>query len=162
MRMMPLAVCALLLVTATVRADEAQEPKPREQTMAERAAAARTKRKPGGKVITNEDVRKSKGRLSETTGPLEPLEPAPSQSTTERHEADRKARAAAAAQRAAAEELVRNLERQLLAIEQSYYEENDLERRDGELVRRFDDISRQLADARKQLAGLDGTTTPTP
>jgi len=162
MKKIPLAVCALLLMAATLGADEAQKQKPREQTMAERAAAARAKRSKGtAKVITNEDVRKSKGKLVETTGSQAPLEPAPTQSMTERHEADKTARAAATAQLAAARDLVKSLEIQLLGIEQSYYEESDLDRRDGELVRRFNDVSRQLQDARKELEALDGTT-PTP
>lgn len=162
MKKIPLAVCALLLMAATLGADEAQKQKPREQTMAERAAAARAKRSKGTtKVITNADVRKSKGKLIENSGTQAPLEAPPEQSMTERHEADKKAQAAATAQLASAKALVEDLERQLLAIEQSYYEESDLDRRDGELVRRFDDVSRQLTEARKQLEALDGTT-PTP
>lgn len=162
MKKISLAVCTLLLLTATLGADEARTTMNREPTMAERAAAARAKRSKGStKVITNADVARSKGRLIETTGTQEPLEPAPSQTTTEQHEAGRKARAALNAAIAAAETRVKELERQLLALEQSYYEENDLARRDGELVRRFEDTSRQLAEGRKQLLALAGTT-PTP
>lgn len=157
MKKIPLAVCALLLVAATLGADEAQEKPTREQTMAERAAAARTKRNKGGtRVITNADVEKSRGKLIETSGAQEPIEPAPTETTTERHEAQKKAHTAASAKIAAAEALVKDLERQLLAIEQSYYEENDLARRDGEIVRRFEDISRRLEEARKDLSALDG------
>lgn len=162
MKKIPLAVGALLLMAATLGADEAPKKTTREPTMAERAADARTKRNRGrAKVITNADVAKSKGKLIETTGTQEPLEPAPSQTTTEQHEAAKKAAASVSAKIAAAEELVKDLERQLLAIEQSYYEENDLARRDGELFRRFEDVSRQLTDARRELSLLGTTTTPT-
>ena len=161
MKKTPLAVCALLLA-ATLAADEAPTKTTREPSMAERAADARGKRGKGRtKVITNADVAKSKGKLIETTGAQEPLEPAPSQTTTERHEAAKKSRAAASAKIAAAQERVKDLERQLLAIEQSYYDEENFARRDGELVRRFQDISRQLIESRKDLAALDGEA-PTP
>ena len=162
MKMIPAAVFVLLLMAAPLCADEAKKTAPREQTMAERAADARAKRGKGRtKVITNADVEKSKGKLIETTGAQEPLEPAPSQTTTEQHEAAKKARASANARLAAAEERVKDLERQLLAVEQSYYEENDLARRDRDIVRRFEDIRRQLTEAQKELAALDGHV-PTP
>jgi hypothetical protein len=43
----------------------------------------------------------------------------------------------------------------LATLEQQYYEENDLDRRDGELVRRFNDTKAKLELAKKELEELE-------
>jgi hypothetical protein len=56
---------------------------------------------------------------------------------------------------AAAKATVAQFEKELATIEQKYYEENDLDRRDAELVRRFNDTKMKLEAARKELEVLE-------
>jgi hypothetical protein len=157
MKLLPIALSALLLAASpALGSDEKpKEETARPKTMAERAAAARANRKKStAKVITNADVRKSGGKLIENSGALAPVEPAPTATLSEKHAADRQERARSDARLDAARKVVADLERELLAIEQSYYEESDLERRDGEIARRFNSVSAALTAARAELALL--------
>lgn len=118
------------------------------------AKGAKAKRqKSNSKVITNADVKKSKGKIVETpnvqAGPVE-KEP----TLTEKHEAQRAADKVASELRAESEKLVADLEKELAAIEQQYYDENDLNRRDTEIVKKFDDVKAKLDKARAELAKL--------
>ena len=108
------------------------------------------------KVITNSDVAKaSKSKISVRKG----VDPGPVEQTAtlmERHEADRKTRLANEANLKVLNDTIARLEKELTAIEQSYYEENDLDRRDKEIVRRFSDTQARLDEARKALATVSG------
>lgn len=157
MNLLPIALSALLLAAppALGSDEKPKEETPRAKTMAERAAAARANRKKStAKVITNADVRKSGGKLIENSGAMTPVDPAPTATLTEKHAADRQERALAEARLQAARKAVADLERELLAIEQTYYEESDLSRRDGEIVRRFNSVSEALTAARADLESL--------
>ncbi len=125
--------------------------------LVETAKAAKAKRKKStSKVITNADVKKAKSRLIENkTGELPPVEPLPDESSLQKHEREKKERAAADVKLAAAKATVAQFEKELASIEQKYYEENDLDRRDKELVRRFNDTSAKLEAARKELETLE-------
>lgn len=112
--------------------------------------AKEKRRKSTSKVITNADVKKSKGKVQTTNAPTTPVVREPSM--MEKHQATRAAEAAAAAHKAKYETVIAQLEKELAAIEQSYYNENDLTKRDTQLVARFDDVKAKLDAARKALA----------
>jgi len=113
--------------------------------------AKEKRRKSTSKVITNADVKKSKGKVQTTNAPTTPVVREPSM--MERHQATRAAEAAAAAHKAKYETLIAQLEKELAAIEQSYYNENDLTKRDTQLVARFNDVKAKL-DAAREAAGF--------
>lgn len=112
------------------------------------AKTAKEKRKKSTtKVLTNADVKKSKGKIATTPGvPDEPAKPEPGM--VEKHETARAEEKALVEKRAASEKLIADLEKELAAVEQSYYNENDLNRRDTELVKRFNDVKARLEAAR--------------
>ncbi len=138
--MKTLALALLLLTTADV---------------VDVAKSAKAKRKKStSRVLTNADVKKAKGTVVETTAKQKPVDATPEPSLVEQQEAMRKARATHGARYTAAQAKVEQLEKELAALEQQYYEENDLDRRDGELVRRFDETKKKLDAARAVLAEL--------
>lgn len=143
----------LLLCAVTAASGRADDP------LVDASKDAKTKRKKSTtKVITNTDVRKSKGTLIDTGATAEPLPPA-APGMIEQHEAARQARAALAAKTALLEKQIALIEKDLAAIEQSYYDENDLRRRDTEIVRRFAETKQRLDEARAQLAVAKGETS---
>ena len=138
---MKLLLIALLLLADTTAVVDASK------------TAKEKRKKSTTKVITNSDVKKSKGKLQETNvGPAPSADAAAgggaTQSTTEKHEADKKARKENEAAIAALDKQIADLEQELARVEQSYYEENDPDRRDTEIVRRFADVKKQLDAAR--------------
>lgn len=145
---------AVLLIAATaVWADD----------LVEAAKAAKAKRKKSTtKVITNADVKKAKAKLIENKTAEVPVEPLPDESSLEKQARERKERAAADVKLAAAKATVAQFEKELATLEQRYYEENDLDRRDTELVRRFNDVKARLDAARKALEVLEPPVEPVP
>lgn len=137
--MKPLAlILALCLGTAALAGD-----------LTDAAKGAKTKRKKStSKVLTNADVKKSKGKVVDTPNLSPEVKKEPSM--LEQYEAKRAAEKAASAARAEREKLIAGLEKELAALEQSYYEENDLNRRDTEIVRKFNDVKAKLDAARAQ------------
>ena len=111
------------------------------------------------KVITNADVKRSKGKLIELPGSTAPVATPPTDplSTTEKHEAALKAEAAANRAQAVADKKVADLEKELAAIEQSYYDENDPAYRDDVIRKKFDEKKREL-DAARAAGNLPPTT----
>ena len=141
--------------TAAVPQDAANPAKPAStpQDLVEAARANKAKRKKSTtKVITNADVKKAKSKLLDSGAPATPVAPEPSM--LEKQASEKAARADANATRAATEELIGELEAELSALEQSYYDENDLNRRDTELVKRFNDVKAKLDAARSALAQI--------
>lgn len=135
----------LLIAASSVVADD----------LVEAAKAAKAKRKKSTtKVITNADVKKAKSALSENKLEPVPVEPQSKESLLEKQARERKERIASDLKIEAAKKSVADLERELAAIEQRYYEENDLDRRDSEIVRRFNDTKTKLDAARKELEAL--------
>lgn len=131
--------------------------------LVEAAKAAKAKRKKSTtKVITNADVKKAKSKLIENKTAEAPVEPLPDESSLEKQARERRERAAADVKLAAAKATVTEFEKELAAIEHKYYEENDLDRRDTELVRRFNDVKAKLEAARKELEVLEPPAQPVP
>lgn len=139
--MKTLALALLLLATGDSLVDAAK-------------TAKANRKKSTAKVITNADVKKSRGKLGQTTVPAPPDAP-PEESLVEKQATMRKQRAERAEKLAAATASVEALEKEVALLEQQYYEENDLDHRDGELVRRFNEAKKQLDAARETLAKLD-------
>jgi len=142
--MKPLALALLLAVAGAtvVIADD-----PQAVDVVDVAKEAKAKRKKStSKVITNADVKKSKGKIATTNVPNTPIEKTPS--IVEQQEAKRAADKIAAERRAKYEKLVADLEKELAAIEQAYYDENDLAKRDTEIVKKFNDVKAKLDAAR--------------
>jgi hypothetical protein len=104
------------------------------------------------RVLTNADVKKAKAKIVETKVPVAPVVREPT--LMEKHTAAKAVEADAAAKRTATEELIGELEIELAGIEQRYYEENDLNRRDTEIVKRFNDVKKRLDEAKAALAQL--------
>lgn len=103
------------------------------------------------KVITNEDVRQSKGKLIVTNAEAPPEPQAVEPMTVARHEDQKRKTAAAELRLREAEAKVAAREAEVAALEQRYYNENDLDLRDGEIVRRFDAARTRLAAAVAEL-----------
>ena len=154
--MKPLALALLVTFAGSAFAPAGAADVPsKTQDLVDASKGAKARRKKStGKVITNADVKRSKGKVVERKlPPLPTEEPAPG-TMVERHEAAKKLTAEAAARLAAAQQNVAELEKELAAIEGRYYEENDLERRDHEIVPRFNDVRQKLDAARKVLESL--------
>jgi phage-related minor tail protein len=114
------------------------------------AKGAKAKRKKSmSKVITNADVKKSKGKIADTPNLSSTVEKQPSM--LEEHEAKRAAEKVAHEFRLKHDRLVADLEKELAALEQRYYEENDLNRRDTEIVKKFNDVKARLEAALAQV-----------
>jgi membrane-bound lytic murein transglycosylase B len=146
--MKPLALLLLLSTASIATAQTTDTAK-----LVEASKQAKQRKKMPTKVITNADVKKSKGKIVETpAGSLPYVEPLPAQTSIEKQEADRTARLANEARVDKAQKHVAELEIALTQIEQSYYDENDLQRRDTDIVRRFEETKKQLDAARAELA----------
>lgn len=148
---------AVLLIAFTALGDD----------LVDAAKAAKAKRKKSTtKVITNADVKKAKAKLVEHKPPEIPVEATPAESSLEKQARERQAQTAADIKLAAARKTLADFEKELAAIEQKYYEENDLDRRDKELVRRFNDVKAKRDAAKKELEALlpppDDASAPQP
>jgi hypothetical protein len=119
-----------------------------DDTLVDAAKGAKARRKKSTtKVLTNADVKKSKGKIATTpnvSGEPVTLEP----SMLEKHTAAKAAEKALADKRAASDTLIAALEKELAALEQSYYNTSDLDYRDTVLVRKFNDVKTKLDAAR--------------
>jgi DNA repair exonuclease SbcCD ATPase subunit len=157
--MKPLALAIVLAALAATAAPAAggEKPAPSQGVVDAAKDAKAQRRRSTTKVITNADVKKSKGKVATTPNVSDtPIEPQPT--LMEKDQATRAAAKVLAERRAALEKTVAALERDLAAIEQSYYNENDLQRRDTELVKRFGEVKEKLEVARKELAELTPRT----
>jgi len=122
--------------------------------LVEASKAAKAKKKTSTtKVITNADVKKSKGKLSEhpaTSTPVVKLEP----TLLEKQAAERTERLTLEAKRAELEQKVAALEKEVAALEASYYEANDLDYRDTVIAKKFAEKKAALDAARKEWESL--------
>jgi hypothetical protein len=149
---MKILTLALLVLLASPQSDTS--------ALVEASKKAKSKRKTSTtKVITNEDVKKSKGKIVERPGTPQP-DPAPEPTETEKYEAARAARIEREANIAAAEKLVAELTAALEKIEQAYYDENDLDRRDTVIVKQFEETKKKLDEAQAALEASRGTAEP--
>ncbi len=136
------AFVLLLAATAVLVA------RPADDDLVASAKAAKEKRKKSTtKVITNADVKKAKGKVVEREATPAPETPA-TPSLSEQYESGYRDRLVADTTRAAARKRVEDLEKALAAIEQSYYEENDLDKRDKEITKKFETVKKELEEAK--------------
>jgi hypothetical protein len=137
----------------------AKAPEAEESPLVKAAREAKARRD-GEKArisITNEDVKKSDGKITQTS--TKPLERLPASSDVEKTMRDvaeakqpRSGRAELQARVAKHQQEVDNLEKELRRIEETYYNEDDPDYREEVLAMRFEDTKRQLETAREQLA----------
>ena len=125
--------------------------------LVEASKAAKAKKKTGttttSKVITNADVKKSKGKLIEKPGTAAQVEVKQEPGVAEQTTAMRTARIAAEERLAKAEKAVADLEKQVAALEVSYYETNDLDYRDKVITKQFAEAKQKLELAHVTLSG---------
>ena len=122
--------------------------------LVEASKGAKARRKSSTtKVITNADVSKSKSKVAQRPGVPVTIKPRPT--TMEAYEAERKARLEREAKLASLNETIATLEKELAKLEQSYYEENDLNYRDTEISRQFAETKSKLDSALGQRAALN-------
>jgi len=141
-----LLLAVLLIAATTAFGDD----------LVDAAKAAKAKRKKSStKVITNADVKKAKSKLAENKPTEVAAAAVPVESSLEKQARERHERTDADVKLAAAKATVAKFEKELAAIEQKYYDENDLDRRDTELVRRFNETKAKLDAARKVLELLE-------
>ncbi len=147
-RLLLSAACCLLSLKLT--AQETPPPSPDSDLVAAAKRAREGHVAIPRKTITNADVKKSKGKLIELPSKGGPIPPhvADGKSTIERHSEAMKAAAAAERESAAALKKVADLEKELAAIEQSYYDENDPNYRDDVIRKKFEEKKHEL-DAAK-------------
>ena len=146
--MKPLALALLLALggVALAVADDPKDAAPPKDVVDIAKEAKAKRKKSTSKVITNADVKKSKGKIVTTNVPDTPIEKQPT--IVELQEAKRAADKLAAERRTKYDKLVADLEKELAALEQAYYEENDLTKRDTEIVKKFNAVKAKL-DAAK-------------
>lgn len=130
------------------------------------AKDAAARRESGAKSrlsINDKDVKKSSGKLIETTSkPLPPVRAAEDVETRMRAEkaaAEAKkdgGREQAARDLAAAEKKVADLESELRRIEESYYDEDDPDFREDVIEKRFEETKTKLEKARQELESAKG------
>jgi hypothetical protein len=175
-------LCAVLLVCATIAAGAAAQtaqpadpaptstapPAPHDSPLVKAARNSGAAPKMPKKVITNKDVKKSKGKLT-VKSPPPPLPPAATTTNVETRtpseisDAQYHARKSNDERTAGAEKRVDELQKDLAAIEQAYYAEKDLNLRDDVIQKRFAQTKRQLEAARKELADArDAAGAPAP
>jgi hypothetical protein len=157
-----LLIIAILLCGTGTLAGAAQtgvsgpQEKPEDSPLVKAAkASGGPKKKTTKKVITNADVKKSKGNL--VVLPLKPTEAAatasqPQKTSLQKQDEQRKASGVASIRVTTAEKKVGELEKELRRIEDAYYAENDPNYRDKTITDRFNQTKKQLDDARKELA----------
>jgi hypothetical protein len=163
-------IIAILLCGTGTLAGAAQtgvsgpQEKPEDSPLVKAAkASGGPKRKPTKKVITNADVKKSKGSLvvlppkvSEAT-----TTPQPQKTSLQKQDEQRKASGVASIRVTTAEKKVGELEKELRRVEDAYYAENDPNYRDKTIADRFNQTKKQLDDARKELADARDAQTGT-
>lgn len=159
----PLLLAAATALAATASVPETPAPPPRAAAvtgldsgtapLVKAAKRSGTTRKSTRKVITNKDLKKSPRPLpgSAAAAPVTVVDagtPLPPGSVADGLYRDRKAAEARLLQ---ASRRVTEVETELSRVEQSYYDENDLDYRDTVIRPRFDQTRRKLQDARRQL-----------
>ena len=156
---------AMMLAVGGARAtppasDTAQDPKAPTKDLVSAAKDAKGKRKqPSTKVLTNADVKKSKGKLivlsstekagaGTAAGDVDPLTP------MQRHDATYRERLVIDEKVRAAQTRVDALEKELLDLESRYYEENDPDRRDRIIRSKFEEVRKSLDEAKSELEAV--------
>ena len=129
---------------------------PTKDLVAAAKEAKSRRKKPETKVLTNADVRKSKGTLIELK-PAEgevAAEPSEQLPPLELHDEQRRQRIELEEKILEVRKTISALERELELIEQRYYEENDPDRRDKLIRPQFEEKKKELDAARVELDTL--------
>src|SRR3954447_16708481 len=142
---MKFAIAIFLIATAAIADDS---------PLVKAAKANGGPKKSTKKVITNADVKKSSGKV--TNVPFAESTAAPAAAAAPMTIADQDKllhdRAAAQKRTDAAQTKVNDLDKELDRLEQAYYAENDPNYRDKTIADRFEQTKKQLESARKELA----------
>jgi hypothetical protein len=121
----------------------------------ETAKESKAKRKKSTtKVLTNKDVKKSKGKLIVISTPEEDKKPVAAPATVENQHDRYVARTETREKIVEVEKKVGALERAVDDLEQQYYAANNPTYRDEVISKRFVQSKRQLDEARQELADL--------
>ncbi len=155
------AVVLIWSVTVCVAQEAATSTAPPpKKTVVETAKESKAKRKKSTtRVITNKDVKKSKGKLIVISTPDgKKTDPSAKTETAKAIPVDQDARYRSRTETkglvTAAEKKVGDLERAVGDLEQQYYSTNDPTYRDQVIQKRFTQSKRQLDEARQKLADL--------
>ena len=128
------------------------------EDLVQAAKDAKSKRKkPATKVLTNKDVKNSKGTLivlPEAKGKAAQEKKAAGPSPLVQHDLNYRARLELQEALAEASEKVAALEKELALAESLYYEENDPDRRDGVIRKQFEETQQKLEEAKAELKEL--------
>jgi hypothetical protein len=172
MKQLAIVCFVLLTAAATMRADDPPAttttapatPAPQRDSALVRASKTGAGRpKSTRKVITNADVKKSKGKLIPAASKTPAPESSIRKNLLDEQAEQRRNREQADALVLAAQKKVADLEKELRRIEQSFYDSNDPMYRDDVIQKSFGQTRRQLDDARKELADardLQGKAEP--
>src|SRR3954447_15343440 len=141
---MKFAIAIFLIATAAIAEDS---------PLVKAAKANGGPKKSTKKVITNADVKKSSGKVTNTAVVATTTAPAVAAPMTIADQ-DKLLHDRAAAQKRtdAAQTKVNDLDKELDRLEQAYYAENDPNYRDKTIAERFEQTKQQLESARKELA----------
>jgi paraquat-inducible protein B len=139
---------------------KAAPPKKSTEDLVNAAKSAKAKRKASStKVITNKDVKKSKGKLIVLSTPAneKPAAPVEAPVTLAQQDENYRQRKEAETRVDTAQKKVDEIQKELDSIEHQYYEENDPNYRDRVIQERFAQTKRQLQDAQRDLADARDT-----
>jgi len=154
---MKFAIAIFLIATAAIADDS---------PLVKAAKANGGPKKSTKKVITNADVKKSAGKVTNTPATTTTTTSAPAAAPMTIADQDKLLRDRAAAQKRtdAAQAKVNDLDKELDRLEQAYYSENDPNYRDKTIAERFEQTKKELESARKELAeakeALENLKTP--
>jgi len=148
------ALCILIFFSAAIGLAQQQEDSPMVKAA---KASGGPKKKSTTKVITNADVKKTKGKLvvlpqKKSDAAEASPKPVDNRGPLQKQDDDRRAMDAATVQVTTAQKKVDDLTKELRRIEETYYAENDPNYRDSTIAGQFKQAKQQLDDARKELA----------
>lgn len=148
-----LMILTLMLAPPLLSEEGGQKASPVQDVVDAAKKAKKKRNQPATKVLTNKDVKNSKGKLIELPASSSPAEEKQREgaSPLEQHDTDYRARLALEERLAAATAAITALEKELESIELRYYEENDPDRRDKVIRKQFDQTKQKIETARKEL-----------
>lgn len=144
--------CVAARFSAPAFAQEKTTTSTEDLVKAAKAAKENQKKHPPAKVITNKDVKQSKGKLTVLDKPVTPVPKTDTTSPIEKQDAQIRARKSAEVRVDTAKKKADSLQKELDNIEQQYYAENDPNYRDQVIQKRFAQTRRQLDAANLELA----------
>ncbi len=144
--------CVAARFSAPAFAQEKTTTSTEDLVKAAKASKENQKKHPPTKVITNKDVKQSKGKLVVTNKAMTPVPKTDPVSPIAKQDAQIRARKDAEVRVEKAQKNVDSLQKELDGLEQAYYAENDPNYRDQVIQKRFAQTKRQLDAAHTDLA----------